>query len=92
MHLGTSHTKIVVAESGFGACVCIFYSNRSSMVINLRGLDKCASDHTGNGQTDDQTRMEVRTVNIYKCVRSNAVTRGVTERRTYMSWVIIDMF
>ena len=28
------------------------YSNKSSMVINLRGLDKYESNHTDDGQTD----------------------------------------
>ena len=35
------------------------YSNKSSMVINLRGLDKYESNHTNDGQTDRKTRTEV---------------------------------
>ena len=38
------------------------------MDINLRGLDKYESTHTGDGQTDRQTRTEVRTGNICKFV------------------------
>ena len=56
--------------SGFWACIYICYSNGSSMVINLQGLDKYESNNTGDGQTDGETRMEVRTVNIYEFVRS----------------------
>ena len=56
--------------SGFWACIYIFYSNRPSMVINLRGLDKYQSNHTGDGQTDGETRTEVRTGKIYEFVRS----------------------
>ena len=52
------------------------------MVINLRGLDKYESDHTGNGQTDGQTITEVRTGKIYEFVRLNVVNRGVTKLRT----------
>ena len=36
-----------------------------SMVISFRGLDKYESNHTGDGQTDGQTRTKVRTGNIY---------------------------
>ena len=68
VHISTSHTTILVAESGFWACIYIFYSNRSSMVINFRGLDKYESKHTGDGQTDGQTRTEVRTGKIYEFV------------------------
>ena len=39
------------------------------MVINFEGLDKYESNHTGDGQKDGQTRMEVRMGNIYKFVR-----------------------
>ena len=41
------------------------YSNQSSMVINLRGLDKYESNHRGDEKTDGQTRTEVCTGNIY---------------------------
>ena len=68
VHLSTSHTTRLVAVGGFCACVYIYYSNRSSMVINLRGLDKYESNHTGDGQTDGKTRTEVRTGNIYELV------------------------
>ena len=57
------------------------------MVINLRGLDKYESNHTGDGQADIQTIMEVRKVNIYEFLRSNVVTHGVRERRTLMARV-----
>ena len=72
--------------------IYIFDSNRSSMVINLRGLDKYESNHTGDGKTDGQTRTDVRTKNIYELVRSNVMTPGVTEHRTLMPRVIIDTF
>ena len=70
VYLSTSHTTRVVVGSGFWACIYIFYSNRPSMVINLRGLDKYQSNHTGDGQTDGETRTEVRTGKIYEFVRS----------------------
>ena len=57
------------------------------MVINLRELDKYESNRTGDGQTYVQTRMEVRTGNIYEFVRSNVMSPGVTERRTLMTQV-----
>ena len=57
------------------------------MVINLRGLDKYESTHTGDRQTDRQTRMEVRTVEIHKFIQLDVVTLGVTERQTLMTWV-----
>ena len=57
------------------------------MVINLRILDKYKSNHTGDGQTDGQTRTEVRTGKIYKFVRLNVMTRGVTERRILLTRV-----
>ena len=47
------------------------------MVINLRGLDKYESNHTGDGQTNGQTRTEVRTGKIYEFVRLNVMTPGV---------------
>ena len=87
MHPSTSYTKIVVVESGFWACIYIFDSNRSSMVINLRGLNKYESNHTGDGKADGQKRTEVRTGNIYEFLRSNVVTRGVTERQTLITQV-----
>ena len=61
VHLSTSHTTRVVVGSGFWACIYIFYSNISYMVINLRGLDRYESNHTDDGQTDGKTRTEVRT-------------------------------
>ena len=51
------------------------------------GVDKYESNRTGDGQTDEQTRMEVRTGNIYELVRWNVMNRGVTERRTLMTRV-----
>ena len=44
------------------------------MVINLVGLDKYDSNHTGDRQTEGKTRMEVRTGKIYALVRSNVIT------------------
>ena len=76
---------------GFGLAY-IYYSIQLFMVINLRGLDKYESNHTGDGQTDEQTRTEVRTGKVYKFVRSNVVTRGVKKRRTIMTLVIINTF
>ena len=55
-------------------------------------IDKYESNHTGDGQMDSQTRIEVRTGKIYEFVRSNIVTHGDTERRTLMTRVIIDTF
>ena len=57
------------------------------MVINLRGLDRYESNHTGDGKTDRQTRMGGHMVKIYKFVQLNVVTYGVTERWTLMTWV-----
>ena len=51
VHLSTTHTKRVVTESVIGDCIYIYYSNRSSMVINLWGLDKYYNNHTGDGKT-----------------------------------------
>ena len=48
VHLSTSHTKRAVAEIGFWDYIYIFYTNRSSMVVNLRILDKYGSKHTGS--------------------------------------------
>ena len=62
------------------------------MVINLQGLDKYESNHTGDRQTDGQTITKIRTGKIYKSVRSNVITHGVTERRTLMTQVITDTF
>ena len=53
--------------------------------INLWGLDKYKSNHTGDGQTNSKTIMEVRTKNIYNFLRSNVVTCGVKERQTLMT-------
>ena len=78
VHISTSDTTIVVAEIGFWACIYIFYSNISSKVFNLWGLDKYKSNYTGDGQTEGKTRTEVRTGNIYEFVQSNIVTRCVT--------------
>ena len=64
VHLSTSHTTRVVAESGFGDCIYIFHSNESYMVINFRGLDKYESNDTGDGKKDEKTRMEVCKGNI----------------------------
>ena len=66
-------------------------------------LDKCESNHTGDGQTDGKRRTEVRTGKIYEFMPSNVATpgvtetldindTGVTERRTIMPQVIIDKF
>ena len=66
VHLSTSHTTRVIAEIGFW--YSIFYSNQSSMVINLQGLDKYGSKQTGSrtnaqakiGGTCEQKRSEER--------------------------------
>ena len=55
------------------------------MVINLRGLDKYESNHTGDGQTDGQARTVIRTGKIYEFIRSNVMTPRVTESRTLMT-------
>ena len=92
VYLSNYHTTRVVTESGFWACIYIFYSNRSSMVINLRGLDKYESNHTGDGQTDGKTRTEVCTGKIYEFVRLNVTTTGVTDCWTLMtrvSWNVV---
>ena len=68
VHISTSHTTIVVTESVFWACTPIFYSNRSSKVINLKGLDKYEINHIGDVQTDGKTRTEVRTGKIYEFI------------------------
>ena len=62
------------------------------MVINLPVLDKYESNHTGDGQTYRKTIIDVLTRKIYKSVRSNVVTRGVTKIRTLTTGVIIDTF
>ena len=56
VHLSSSHTTRVVAESGFWASIYIYYSNRPSMVVNLWGLDKYGSKHTGS-QTSIQEKI-----------------------------------
>ena len=43
-------------------------------------VDKYESNHTGDGQTDGQTRTD-------EFVRSNVMTPGVTERKTLMTRV-----
>ena len=48
-------------------------------------LDKYDINHTGNGQTDGQTRTEVCTGKIYVLLQSNVVTRGVTVRQKLMT-------
>ena len=87
VYLSTSHTTRVVADIGFGACIYIFYSNQSFMVINFWGLDKYESNHTGDIQTDGQTRTEVCTGKLHEFLKSNAVTSGITERRILMTRV-----
>ena len=67
--------------------VYIFYANKSSMVINFRGLDKYESNHKGDEQKVGQKITEVRTGDIYEFIRSNVMTPGVTERRTLMTRV-----
>ena len=72
-HNGGGVSRPLKTWSDFSSIQYIFYSNQSSMVINLRGLDKYEISHTGGGQTDGQTRTEVRTGKIYRFVRSNVV-------------------
>ena len=50
-------------------------------------VDKYESNHTGDGQTDGQTRIGVRTGKIYAFVRLIVMTPAVTERRTLMTRV-----
>ena len=71
VHLSTSHTTIVVAESGFWACIYIFYSNQSSMVVNLRGLDKYSSKQPGS-----QTNIQANIGGTYEQI----ITDGVYTR------------
>ena len=73
--------------SGSWACIYIYYSNRSYMVINLKRLDKYESNHTDGGQTDGKTRTEVRMGKIYEFLRWNVVTRDVTKRQTLITRV-----
>ena len=82
----------MVTESEFWDFIYILCSNQSSMLTNLRVIDKYDSNHRCDLQTDRKTRTEVRTVNIYRFVRSNVVTCGVTELRKFMKGVIIDRF
>ena len=58
----------------------------------IRTVNKYESNHTGDGQTNGQTRTEVRTGKIFEFVRKNVEIRGITERRTLMTQVIIDTF
>ena len=55
------------------------------MAINLRVPDKYEINHTCDRQMERQTIPEVHTGKIYKFVRSDVVTRGVTERRILMT-------
>ena len=50
-------------------------------------VDKYESNHIGDGQTEGQTRTDVRTGKIYEFLQSNVMTPGVTERRTLMTRV-----
>ena len=65
--------------------ISIFLFKKRSQT--LRELDKYESNHTCDGQTDGQTRTEVRMGKIYEFLRSNIMTTGVTERRTLMTRV-----
>ena len=56
------------------------------MVINLRGIDKYEINHTGDGRTYGQTRMELRKGNIYEFIRLNVMTPGVMKSWTLMTW------
>ena len=68
MHLSISHITRVVVESGFWACIYIFYSNQSSLVVNLRGLDKYGSKHTGS-----HTNMQAKIGGMYKQIRTDGL-------------------
>ena len=68
VHLSNSHTTAVVTEGGFWACIYIYYSNRSSMVVNLRGLDKYGSKHTGS-----QTKIQAKIGETYEQMRTDGV-------------------
>ena len=73
--------------NGFWACIYIFYSNISSMVIYLQGLDKYEIKSTDDGKTYKKTRPEVQMVKIYKFVRSNFMTCDVTKCQTLTTQV-----
>ena len=60
-------------------------SCQDALYYILKNIDKYESNHTGDVQTDGQTRTEVRTGKIYEFVRSNVMTPGVTKRRTLMT-------
>ena len=68
VHLSTSHTTRVVAESGFWACIYIFYSNQSSMIVNLWGLDKYGSKHICS-----QKNIQVNVGETYKQITTDGV-------------------
>ena len=77
---------------GLHIYIYIYYPKQLSMVINFSVLDKYESNHTGDGETDRRTRMEVRTGKIYKFIGSIVVTCGVTECWALITGVIVDMF
>ena len=49
---------------GFGLEYIFFYSNRSSMVVDLRGLDKYGIKHIGS-----QTNIQVKIGGMYEQIR-----------------------
>ena len=79
MHLSTSHTTRVVAECGFWACIYIYYSNLSSIVVNLWGLDIYCSNHTGS-----QTNVETNIAGTYGQMRTNGVYRQEATKIVYI--------
>ena len=69
VHLSTSHTTRVVLEIGFWDCIYIYIiQNRSSMAVNLRGLDKYGSKHTGS-----QTNIQANIGGTYDLIRTDTV-------------------
>ena len=77
---------IVLTDQSYYS-ICHFMVRRFILTVN-----KYESNHTGDGKTDGRTRTEVHTGKIHEFVRSNVVTRGLMERRTLISGVIIDTF
>ena len=85
VHLSNSHTKRVVAEIGCWDFIYIFYSYRLSIVVNLQGIYKYGSKHTGI-----QKNIQANIVGTYERIRTDGVyiregTVGVYIREdTYM--------
>ena len=72
---------------GFGLAYIYFIQIDHLWLPIIWGLDKYESNNTCDGQTDRQTRTEVRTGKIYEFVQSNIMTPGVTKRWTLLTQV-----